>query len=94
MSVNKKDLKKKSGLLQTISELIIKTAKKNKVQPYEVTSAQFWSTAGNTVSEWEIRKLGGFTGIRSLEFPAPVGSAGPCAWRTHTRPWPRCPSPP
>lgn len=75
MSVNKKDLKKKSGLLQTISELIIKTAKKNKVKPYEVTSAQFWSTAGNAVSEWEIRKLGGFTGIRSLEFPAPIGSA-------------------
>lgn len=75
MKTNNKELGKQGGLLNLVSSTIVKAAKKYKVKPYEVTSAQFWTTAGDTITEWEIRKLGGFTGIRSLEFPAPLDSS-------------------
>jgi hypothetical protein len=59
------------SLLKRIAGLIQRTAKKYKVAPYDVTSTQFWSVVGEKVDEWQVRKLGGFTGIRDLEFPAP-----------------------
>ena len=62
---------KQQSFLRKVTSLIRQTAKKYKVPPYEVTTTQFWSVAEGKVDEWQIRKLGGFTGIRSLEFPAP-----------------------
>jgi len=61
------------SLLKNIAKLIKDAGKKYDVAPYEVSSAQFWTVAEGKVDEWQIRKLGGFTGIRGLEFPAPVG---------------------
>ncbi len=61
----------KNDPLKVINKLIGEAATRYKTQPYDVTSAQFWSVAGDKISEWEIRKLGGFTAIRSIAFPAP-----------------------
>lgn len=63
----------KNSVLETASTLIKSAAKKYKVSPYDITSAQFWSVAHGKLSEWKIRKLGGFTSIRDLEFPLPPG---------------------
>lgn len=60
------------NVLKNITKLIESASKKYKVQPYDVTSAQFWAVATGKVDEWQLRKLGGFTGIRDLEFPAPA----------------------
>lgn len=57
--------------LKTITGFIEKAAKKFKVAPYDVTTAQFWSIASGKVGEWQVRKLGGITNIRDLEFPPP-----------------------
>jgi len=57
-------------ITKNIVSYIKKAAKIYKVKPYEVTTAQFWAVAEN-VDEWTVRKLGGFTNIRGLEFPAP-----------------------
>lgn len=62
----------KRGVLQTIHKLIVAAAKQYKVQPFDVTSTQFWSVADGKVDEWSVRKLGGLTNIRGLEFPAPT----------------------
>lgn len=64
-----------ASFIKTVRELILKAAKKYKVEPYDVTTTQFWSVAGKDVAEWQVRKLGGFTGIRSVEFPEPEGRA-------------------
>lgn len=65
----------RESFTKTVRTLILKAAKKYKVEPYDVTTAQFASVAGNKVQEWQLRKLGGFTGIRGLEFPEPEGRA-------------------
>lgn len=59
------------SVLKSITKFIERAAKKFKVAPYDVTSAQFWVVAEGKLDEWQLRKLGGFTGIRDLEFPAP-----------------------
>jgi hypothetical protein len=59
------------SLTKKIVSLIEKAAKQYKVPPYNVTSAHFWTVANGKVAEWDVRKLGGFTAIRDLEFPAP-----------------------
>jgi hypothetical protein len=64
----------KKSFLRKVTALIRAAAKKYGVKPYEVTTAQFWSVAEGKIAEWEIRKVGGFTGIRGLEFPAPLVS--------------------
>lgn len=58
-------------LLQRIAALIEQAAKKYKVEPCDLTSTQFWIVATKHVDEWQVRKLGGFTNIRDLQFPAP-----------------------
>lgn len=65
--------KETASVLKTIRKVIIEAGKKYDVPPYDVTTTQFWSVAGKRIAEWEVRKLGGFTGLRSMEFPAPEG---------------------
>lgn len=65
----------KNSIHTKVVSLIKKTAKFYKIAPHEVTGAQFWSVATGKVDEWQIRKLGGFTNLRSLEFPAPATSS-------------------
>ena len=38
-------------------------AKKHKVKPWQVTSAQFWSSVPDSLTEWQVRKNGGLTNI-------------------------------
>lgn len=63
--------------LGTVQQIVIrgikKAAKKYRVSPHDVTPAQFWSVA-ESVSEWDVRKFGGFTAIRDLHFPIPPES--------------------
>lgn len=62
---------KKNGFLRKVTTLIRTAAKQYGVKPYNVTTAQFWSVAENEIAEWELRKMGGFTNIRGMEFPSP-----------------------
>lgn len=59
------------SVLTRIHRLIREAGKKYECKPFDVTSTQFWTVADGKVDEWEVRKLGGFTNIRGLEFPAP-----------------------
>jgi len=68
--VKRKSKPRESSFLKKVTSFIQKAAKQYNVKPYEVTTTQFWSVAKD-ISEWDIRKMGGFTNIRSLEFPAP-----------------------
>ena len=68
--------KKSNSPLEKISLLIKKASKKYKVAPYDVTSAQFWSVANGEIAEWQVRKAGGYTAIRGLEFPTPPDQNG------------------
>src|SRR5438046_916453 len=60
------------SVLNDIAKIIKAAAKKYQTKPYNVTSTQFWSVAEGKVDEWQVRKLGGFTGIRDTEFPPPA----------------------
>lgn len=35
----------------------------------EITAAQFWANDPNEIPEWELRRVGGFTNLKSLYFP-------------------------
>src|SRR5216117_108768 len=60
------------SVLSDITKIVKAAAKKYKTKPYNVTSTQFWSVVEGKVDEWQVRKLGGFTGIRDTEFPPPA----------------------
>lgn len=62
------------SILNLVKKHIKDAAKKFKVEPYNVTSAQFWTFASASFAEWEIRKLGGFTGLRDTMFPSSKAS--------------------
>ena len=64
---------KRKEFFDRFSDGVLRAASKFKTQPYEVSPAQFWSIAENSVDEWEVRSLGGFTGIRDTQFPVPPG---------------------
>jgi hypothetical protein len=57
-------------LLNKVKQCILKAAEKFKVKPYNVSTSQFWSVASN-LREWQLRKLGGFNGLRDTLFPSP-----------------------
>lgn len=59
----------KKTIPDLVKSYIIEAAKKNRVEPYDVTSSMFWEVAKN-IKEWEIRKLGGLTGLRDGMFPS------------------------
>lgn len=61
-----------TGTLAVIVSLIRDAATRAGVPPCDVTPAQFWTVATGRVDEWSVRKLGGFTGIRAIEFPPPA----------------------
>ena len=79
---NPKLLKKTAGTIKAqprprsvvddIKDGIVKASKQFKTEPYNVSSAQFWSVAGDSIPEWQVRKVGGFTGQRDTLFPAPI----------------------
>lgn len=54
--------------LELIKKYITEAAKKFKIRPSEVRPSEFWAVAKD-ISEWEVRKLGGITGIRKQLFP-------------------------
>jgi len=56
-----------------VKKAILKAAKLNKVAPYNVTTSMFWEVAED-LKEWEIRKLGGVTGLRDSLFPSDKAS--------------------
>jgi predicted phosphodiesterase len=61
---------------RAIRKAIKGAAKQFKVKPYEVNKVQFWEhvfkdgTYG--VTEWDVRKLGGFELVRESSFPSPA----------------------
>lgn len=69
MKSRKKQKEPETNVLTNISDFIKKAAFKFDLQPYQVTSAQFWTVALGKINEWEIRKLGGFGNIRDVLFP-------------------------
>ena len=62
---------KPSSIISQIKKAIKKASKQFEVAPHDVSSAQFWSIVGDSIQEWQVRKLGGFTGQRDSLFPAP-----------------------
>jgi hypothetical protein len=66
--------RKSNNIITVIKKGITDAAEQYDVAPYDVTPAQFWSVVGDKVPEWQIRKLGGFTGQRDALFPAPTTS--------------------
>jgi uncharacterized protein YprB with RNaseH-like and TPR domain len=61
-----KDLK--MDILEEIKGFIQEAAKKFNVEPFNVTPAQFWLVSEN-ITEWQLRKRGGFTAVRDALFP-------------------------
>lgn len=58
--------------MNKIAAGIRRAAKRYQVPEHAVTATQFWSQMGdNTVTEWYIRKLGGFRAVREFNFPIP-----------------------
>lgn len=57
-------------LFKCVEEGIKKASKKYKTKPHNVTSSQFWSIKPD-ISEWDIRKCGGYLNIRETLFPSP-----------------------
>lgn len=62
-------MKKEVDFLTKVKLFIEKAATKYKVDPCNVSTSQFWSVAKN-LREWQLRKVGGFTGIRDTLFPS------------------------
>jgi hypothetical protein len=78
----KKALKTRDNIV-VLKKIIKAAAKKFKVEPHELNKIQFMEQLGEDVSEWEVRKLGGFEGIRDRFFPAPKNNDKPTApWAT------------
>lgn len=71
MAKRKSDDASNKSILTRIHRLIREAGKQYDCKPCDVTSTQFWTVADGKVDEWEVRKLGGFTNIRGLEFPPP-----------------------
>ena len=74
MTKNLKKAREKTKL-EIITELILKTSEQFKVKPFQVNKVQFWDyvEANNVkdVTEWDLRKLGGFDSIRGQVYPPP-----------------------
>lgn len=64
--------RKQHSIVDDIKNGIVKASKQFKTEPYNVSSAQFWAVMGDTLPEWQVRKVGGFTGQRDTIFPAPA----------------------
>lgn len=62
-------VKTKKPILDIIKDAFLKASKTYKVEPCNVSTTQFWSTVEDKVTEWEVRKLGGVTGLRDNFFP-------------------------
>lgn len=63
---------KVSNKLGVLKKLIGDAAKKYKVEPHQLNKIQFWEHAGDQISEWEVRKLGGLEGVREQLYPTPT----------------------
>lgn len=60
-----------SNVRKIIIKKILEAATKFKKAPYEIKASEFWAVNNGAVTDWQVRKLGGFTGIRELEYPVP-----------------------
>lgn len=58
-----------------VKKYILEASKKFKVEPSEVTSSQFWLTCQG-IKEWDLRKLGGYKGLRDTLYPAVASEEG------------------
>lgn len=56
-----------------VKQAFLEAAKKYKVEPCNVTTSQFWFVCKD-LREWEVRKLGGVTGLRDSMFPSKKAS--------------------
>jgi len=63
--------KSDSDIRKAICDKIIEAATKFRKAPYEVKASEFWAINNGVVTDWQVRKLGGFTNIRKIEFPVP-----------------------
>jgi hypothetical protein len=74
MTKNSKKAREKTKL-EIIEQLIAKTAKEFKVEPFQVNKIQFWDYVEKhdvkDITEWDLRKLGGFDSIRDQVYPPP-----------------------
>lgn len=59
------------SVIDDIKDGIVAASKRFLTDPHNVTPAQFWAVVKNDIPEWQIRKLGGFTGQRDALFPPP-----------------------
>lgn len=67
--------KKQVHAIDLIKKCITGSAKKFKVEIHELNKIQFWdfmASMKDKVSEWDVRKLGGFEAIRDQFYPKPV----------------------
>ncbi len=63
--------KSDTDIRKIVCDKIQEAATKFRKAPYEIMAAEFWAVNNNAVTEWQVRKLGGITRIRELEFPVP-----------------------
>ena len=54
------------GLFKKSMKNIAKELEKN---PADITPAQFWANDEESLPEWEVRRVGGFTNLKNLYFP-------------------------
>lgn len=57
-----------------VKQTFLVAAKKYDIRPCDVSTSQFWSVAKD-IKEWEVRKLGGLTGLRDSMFPSNKASS-------------------
>lgn len=77
---NKQAKPKPDSTLSRIKTAIKAAAKIYKAKPYDLNKVQFWDhiqSSQFSVTEWDVRKLGGFEAIRDQLFPRPVGAKKP-----------------
>lgn len=69
--MSKRLSKSDNEIREIICKKILEASTKFRKAPYEIKATEFWAVNNNTVTDWQVRKLGGFTNIRTLEFPVP-----------------------
>lgn len=68
-TASKKSKSPANDTLSTAKAILEETAKKLKCSPSEVPPSDFWSAAGDQVSAWHVRHLGGVTGLKKRLWP-------------------------
>lgn len=67
----KKRARAQEEVEKIVERKIINAATKFRKAPYEVMAGEFWTVINGEITEWEVRKYGGFTPMRKRLFPVP-----------------------